>query len=70
MKTTFVSRYGMYEYTMMSFGLTNVLTYLTYLMGFYGVSRQVYGGVHRRYAQEVKKSMKSSFIWFCRTSRS
>jgi hypothetical protein len=30
--TAFVSRYGLYEYTMMSFGLTNALAYFMYLM--------------------------------------
>jgi hypothetical protein len=32
LKTAFVSRYGLYEYTVMSFGLTNALTYFKYLM--------------------------------------
>jgi hypothetical protein len=31
-ETAFVSRYGLYEYTMMSFGLTNALAYFIYLM--------------------------------------
>jgi hypothetical protein len=31
-KTAFVSRYGMYEFTMMSFGLTNALAYFMYMM--------------------------------------
>jgi hypothetical protein len=31
-KTAFVLRYGLYEYTMMSFGLTNAPTYFMYLM--------------------------------------
>jgi hypothetical protein len=31
-KTTFISRYGMYEFTVMSFGLTNALVYFMYLM--------------------------------------
>jgi hypothetical protein len=32
LKTAFISRYGLYEYTMMSFGLTNALAYFMYLM--------------------------------------
>jgi hypothetical protein len=31
-KIEFVSRYGLYEYMVMSFGLTNALTYFMYLM--------------------------------------
>jgi hypothetical protein len=31
-KIEFVSRYVLYEYTVMSFGLTNALTYFMYLM--------------------------------------
>jgi hypothetical protein len=31
-KIAFVLRYGLYEYTMMSFGLTKALTYFMYLM--------------------------------------
>jgi hypothetical protein len=31
-KTAFVLRYGLYEYTVMSFGLTNTLAYFMYLM--------------------------------------
>jgi hypothetical protein len=31
-KTTFITQYGLYEYTMMSFGLTNAPAYFMYLM--------------------------------------
>jgi hypothetical protein len=32
LKSAFVLRFGLYEYMMMSFGLTNALAYLMYLM--------------------------------------
>jgi hypothetical protein len=32
LKTAFVSRYGLYELTVMSFGLTNPLVYFMYMM--------------------------------------
>jgi hypothetical protein len=32
LEVAFVSRYGLYKYTMMSFGLTNVSAYFMYLM--------------------------------------
>jgi hypothetical protein len=32
LKTAFVTRYGLYEYTIMSFGLTNAPAYFMYLM--------------------------------------
>ena len=31
-KTAFVTRYGLYEFTVMSFGLTNASAYFMYLM--------------------------------------
>jgi hypothetical protein len=31
-KTTFTTRYGLYEYTVMSFGLTNARTYFMTMM--------------------------------------
>jgi hypothetical protein len=44
-KTTFTTRYGLFEYTMMSFGLTNAPTYFMNLMN-HEVPRQICGGVH------------------------
>jgi hypothetical protein len=32
LKTAFISRYGLYDYMVMSFGLTNAPTYFMYLM--------------------------------------
>jgi hypothetical protein len=32
LKTAFISRYDLYEYTVMLFGLTNALAYFMYLM--------------------------------------
>jgi hypothetical protein len=32
LKIAFILRYGMYEFTVMSFGLTNALAYFMYLM--------------------------------------
>jgi hypothetical protein len=29
---TFITKYGLYEYTVMSFGLTNMLAFFMYLM--------------------------------------
>jgi hypothetical protein len=31
-KTTFITKYGLYEFTVLSFGLTNALAYFMYLM--------------------------------------
>jgi hypothetical protein len=51
-KTAFSTRHGLYEFTVMSFGLTNAPAYFMNLMNkvFYGVSRQIRRGIHRRYS--------------------
>jgi hypothetical protein len=65
-KTAFVSRYSLYEYTVMSFGLTNAPAYFMYLMNkvfmeymdkFVVVFIMIYWST-----QEVKKSMRSIFV--------
>jgi hypothetical protein len=70
-KTAFISRYGMYEFTVMSFGLTNAPAYFMYLMNKVSwsiwailswCSSMIYWST-----QEVKKNMKSIFSWFCRS---
>jgi hypothetical protein len=65
-KTTFVLKYGLYEYTVMSFGLTNAPTNFMYLMN------KVFMEYSDKFVvvfiddmwstQEVKKSMNSIFV--------
>jgi hypothetical protein len=51
-KTTFSTRYGLYEFTVMSFGLTNALAYFMNLMnkGVHGVFGQICRSIYRRYS--------------------
>jgi hypothetical protein len=71
LKTAFVSRYGMYEYMVMSLELTNAPAYFMYLMKRFSLSiwtslswcsSMIYWST-----QEVKKSTKSIFVWFYRS---
>jgi hypothetical protein len=64
-KTAFILRYGMYDFTMMSFGLTNAPAYFMYMMNkifkeylekFVGCSSMIYWST-----QDVKKNMKGIF---------
>jgi hypothetical protein len=70
LKAAFVLRYGLYEYMVLSFGLTNAPAYFMYLMNkvlwsiwtsLSWCSSTIYW-----FTQEVKKSMKIIFGWFCR----
>jgi hypothetical protein len=70
-KTAFISRYGLYKFMVMSFGLTNAPAYFMYMMN--KVSWSIWtslswcSSVIYWSTQEVKKSMKSIFVWFCRS---
>jgi hypothetical protein len=51
-KTAFSTRYGLYEFTVMSFGLTNAPAYFMNWMNnvFMEYFGQIRRGVHRRYS--------------------
>jgi hypothetical protein len=65
-KAAFVLRYGLYEYTVMSFGLTNALAYFMYLVNNFFLSIWTsllwYSSMMCWSTQEVKKSMRSIFV--------
>jgi hypothetical protein len=66
-KTAFILRYGLYEYMVMFFGLTNAPAYFMYLMN----------KVFREYASlswcssmiywSIPKMKKNIYVWFCRS---
>jgi hypothetical protein len=70
-KTAFTSRYGLYEFTVMSFGMTNAPAYFMYLMN----------KVFMEYLDKfvvmliddilvllgMRKSMRSTCSWYCRS---
>jgi hypothetical protein len=70
-KTAFVLRYDLYEFMVMSFGLTNAPTYFMYMMN------KVFMEYLHKFVvvfiddilatQEVKERMKGIFVWFCRS---
>jgi hypothetical protein len=70
-KTSFILRYGLYEYMVMSFGLTNALAYFMYLMNkvfmeyldkFVIVLLMIYWST-----QGLKKNVKNISVWCCRS---
>jgi hypothetical protein len=71
-KASFITRYGMYEYMVMSFCLTNTPTYfmnlmnkvlMEYLDKFVVVSSLLILYFTRR----MKKNMKDISVWYCRS---
>jgi hypothetical protein len=62
-KTMFRTRYGLYEYTIMSFGLTNAPTYFMYLMNKvfmeYMISLLWFSSMISWYTPRRKKNMKN-----------
>jgi hypothetical protein len=71
-KASFITRYGMYEYMVMSFCLTNTPTYfmnlmnkvlMVYLDKFVVVSSLLILYFTRR----MKKNMKDISVWYCRS---
>jgi hypothetical protein len=65
LKIAFVLRYGLYEYTVMSFVL-----YVSDEQGFHGVFGQVCHGVHRRYIGLLKERRRASLFSFTEALRS
>jgi hypothetical protein len=69
--TAFILRYGLYEFTVMSFGLTNAPAYFMYMMNkafMEYLDKFVMVFINDiLVTQEVKKCVKSIFIWFCRS---
>jgi hypothetical protein len=67
-KTAFILRYGLYKYTVMSFRLTNASVYFMYMINkAFWISLSWCSSMIYWSTQEVKKSMKSIFDWFCRS---
>jgi hypothetical protein len=71
-KTTFITRYGIYEYTIISFGLTNTPAYFMYLMNKvfmeYLDNSWWYLLMIFRYSQRMKKNTMNVSVWYCRSS--
>jgi hypothetical protein len=71
-KTAFILRYGLYEFTMTSFGLIHAPTYFMYMMNkvfMEYLDKFIVVFIYDIYrsTQEVKKSMRGIFVWFCRS---
>jgi hypothetical protein len=71
-KTAFITRYGLYEYTVMSFGLTNAPAYFMYLMNKvfmeYLDKFMVVFIDDILYFPRMKKNMMNIFVWYCKSS--
>ena len=62
----------MYEYTVMSFGLTNALAYFMYLMNKvfmeYLDNLSLYSLTTYWFTPKTRKNMKNIFVWFYKSS--
>jgi hypothetical protein len=72
-KIAFITQYGLYEYVVMSFGLTNAPTYFMYLinkvfMEYLDKFVVVFIDDIFIHSPRLKKSTMNIFVWYCRSS--